>query len=189
MADQKSKTRESENRDHDSRPLATEAREGAPMDRSIQAHNQPYVYRPNGFDGHDFEVTVSAWWQAWTMAKPFVSGAVVFIAVAVWYFLHSVWFNGPVPASQLAEVTSKQSVTNVELKASIEDLTRTSRSHDRILEKLAGAIGEVRNDVAFIRGAFSAVPVQAYSPPSSPTLPFTHPRTRSQPAAWQARPE
>jgi hypothetical protein len=160
------------------------------MDRSIQAQKQPYVYRPNGLDGHDFEVTVSAWWQFWTMARPFVSGVVVFIAVAVWYFLHSVWFNGPVPASQLAAVTSEQRVTNVELKASIEDLTRTSRSHDRILEKLAGAIGEIRTDISFIRGAFSKVPVQAYSPTSSPIPPFTHqPRTRSQPAAWQARPE
>jgi len=189
MADPKPKRSESEDRGHDPHSLATEAREGAPMDRSIQAHNQPFVYRPNGLDGHDFEVTVSAWWQAWTAVKPFVSGVAVLICVIVWNFLHSAWFNGPVPSSKLAEVTSKQLVTNVELKASIEDLTRTSRSHDRILEKLAGAIGEIRTDVSFIKGAFSTVPVQAYSPPTSPALPFTQTRQRPHPAAWQARPE
>jgi hypothetical protein len=189
MADPKPRRSESEDRNHDPRPLANDAREGAPMDNYTKTQNNPCVYRSNGLDRHDFEVTVSAWWQAWTWAKRLISGFIVLIGVVVWNFLHSAWFNGPVPASELAAVTSEQRVTNVELKASIEDLTRTSRSHDRILEKLAGAIGEVRNDVAFIRGAFSAVPVQAYSPPASPTLPFTHPRTRSQPAAWQARPE
>jgi hypothetical protein len=196
MADEKSKTCESENRGHDPRPLATEARGGAPMDRNIEAHNRPYVYRSNGLDTHDFESKVSAWYQAWAMLKPLIFGVIGMFAVIAYNFTGSMFFNKPVVESKLAAVTSEQRVTNVELQASIKELTRTTQSHERVLERLASTIGDVRravedvkNNISFMSGAFSSGHLQSYSPPLLPPPPFTYPRTRSQPADWPARTE
>jgi hypothetical protein len=178
------KPSEDENRGNDPRPLANEAREGAPMVTPIQPHYSPHSHRSNGLAGHDLEVTISAWWRAWTALKPWISGIAVLLLAALWHFLNSAWFNAPVPASRLAEVTSQQSVTNTELKFDIQALSKTAQSHDRILEKLANVTGEMRADVAFIKGAFSTLPsIQAYSPPPAtiPTSTYLQPPSRSFP--------
>lgn len=177
-----SKSSEDEDRGNDPRPLANEARKGAPMVAPIQTHYSG-ADRANGLAEHDLEVTISAWWRAWTALRPWLSGIAVLIAAAMWHFLNSPWFNGPVPTSQLAAVTSEQHVTNTELKLGIQSLASTAQSHDRILEKLATVTGEMRADVAFIKGAFSSLPLQAYSPPPAtiPTSAYLQPPSRSFP--------
>ena len=149
----------------------------------IQTHYPSNSHRANGLADHDLEVTISAWWRAWTALKPWFSGIAVLLLAAIWHFLNSAWFNGPVPASQLAAVTSEQHVTNTELKLGIQSLASTAQSHDRILEKLANVTGEMRADVAFIKGAVFAVPFQAYSPPPAtiPTSAYLQPPSRSFP--------
>jgi hypothetical protein len=176
------KPSEDENRGNGPRPLANEAREGAPMVAPIQTQYSG-GRRANGLAEHDLEVTISAWWRAWTALRPWLSGIAVLIAAALWHFLNSAWFNGPVATSQLVAVTSAQSVTNTELKSDIQSLTRTAQSHERILERLATVTGEMRADVSFIKGAFSAVPLQAYSPPPAtiPTSAYLQPPSRSFP--------
>jgi hypothetical protein len=177
-----SKPSEDENRGNDPRPLANEAQEGAPMVAPIQTQYSG-GRRANGLAEHDLEVTISAWWRAWTALRPWLSGIAVLIAAAMWHFLNSPWFNGPVPASQLVAVTSAQGVTNTELKSDIHALTQTAQSHERILEKLANVTGEMRADLAFIKGAFSTVPLQSYSPPPAtiPTSAYLQPPSRSFP--------
>jgi hypothetical protein len=177
------KSSEGENRDNGSRPLANDAQEGAPMVTPIQAHYSANSHKANGLAEHDLEVTISAWWRAWTALKPWLSGIAVVLVAALWHFLNSAWFNAPVATSQLVAVTSAQSVTNIELKSDIQSLTHTAQSHERILEKLATVTGEMRADVSFIKGAFSAVPLQAYSPPPAaiPTSAYLHPPSRSFP--------
>ena len=80
------------------------------MPPSIQAQYQAsgHIHKPNGLASHDLEVTISAWWRAWTTVKPWLSGIAVVIVAALWHFLNSAWFNAPVPASQLTAVTSEQ---------------------------------------------------------------------------------
>jgi hypothetical protein len=178
------KPSEDENRGNDPRPLANEAREGAPMVAPIQTQYSPHSHRANGLAEHDLEVTISAWWRAWTALKPWISGIAVLLLAALWHFLNSAWFNAPVATSQLVAVTSAQSVTNTELKSDIQALSKTAQSHDRILEKLATVTGEVARDVAFIKGAFSTVPsIQAYSPPPAtiPASAYLQPPSRSFP--------
>jgi hypothetical protein len=179
-----SKPFEGEDRGNDPRPLANDAREGAPMVTPIQPHYPANSHRANGLAEHDLEVTISAWWRAWTALKPWISGIAVLLLAALWHFLNSAWFNAPVATSQLVAVTSEQYVTNTELKLGIQSLASTAQSHDRILEKLANVTGEMRADVAFIKGAFSTLPsIQAYSPPPAtiPTSTYLQPPSRSFP--------
>ena len=148
------------------RPLAPTAEETATVPPSIQPqYRTSRIHKSNGLADHDLEVTISAWRQAWIALKPWISGLLVLAGVGMWHFLNSPWFNAPVPASQLYSVTSEQRVTNTELKSDIHALSQTAQSHERVLEKLATVTGEMRADVAFIKGAFSSLPLQAYSPP------------------------
>jgi hypothetical protein len=181
------KPHEGENRAHDPRLLTREAEEPAAMATPSQPQYSANRHRANGLANHDLEVTISAWWRAWAAVKPWISGLAVLAGVALWHFLNSQWFNAPVPVSQLTAVTSEQRVTNTELKADIAALTRTTQSQDRALEKLATVIGEMRADVSFMKGVFSSPHLQAYSPPTAPTPPFTRlPIQQPQHAGWSA---
>lgn len=175
-----------ENRVTDPQALAPEAGRTAPVPLPNEAYNFPPVQRRNGLDRHDLEVTVNAWQWAAATVKWLASGAFV---IALW-FLSSTWFNAPAKTSDLAAARSEQQVTNVELKASIDDLRKRSDRQERALVKIAEALGEVRANIAFMAGAASERLHSANSPPASPITPLgVYRRPRPPEVAWRANQE
>jgi hypothetical protein len=146
--------------------------------------NEPYSMRPaweretrpaGGMtrSQHDREVTISAWVQAWNwIIKPLLGGLFVAFLWGASALYSNGWVNAPVKTTELAAATNYQKITNVELKSAIDAVAQKADTHDRILEKLATVTGEMRADVAFIKGMFASS-VQAYAPsPISPPTPF-----------------
>ena len=176
-------TSEGEDRGHDPRPLTRDAERPAPMATSSQPHyHQPH--HTNGMATHDQQVRQATWWEALGVLRYIISVAVVAIgsvAVALW---KSDLVNHPALSSDLAAAVSAQALVNQRFEAEVSAIKSRDASYDRVTEKMAEAIGEIRRDVAFIRGRIltfqEPAPVTYYIP-----APPSHSKAASR-AGWSA---
>ena len=96
--------------------------------------------------------TIGGWLKAWGLAKPLLSGLVVVMLWTVHTLYSSGWLNTAVKSTELIAVTTDQKFKDQELKAAIDTLSHKAEAHDRILERLATYSGEMRTDLATIKG-------------------------------------